>query len=219
MMVPLAITNEHDQAVLSAPNVFVVDDDPEVRRSLSLLARSVDLNVETFASAQEFLDNYDPSRPGCLVLDVRMPGMSGLELQKQLASQAISLSIIFITVHGEIPMAIEAMRAGALDFIEKPFSRHAILERIHEAIKLSEDKHRTQLLNHQVNDRTAKLSARECQVMHLLAAGDSTKVIASRMGISPKTVDNHRTKVFDKMGVENAAQLACLLQRIDAKHC
>jgi two-component system, LuxR family, response regulator FixJ len=217
MTVPLAIADELQQAPLLAPTVFVVDDDPEVRSSLSLLARSVGLNVETFASAREFLDSYDPRRPGCLVLDVRMPGMSGLELQKQLTAQGISLSIILITAHAEIPMAIEAMRAGALDFIQKPFSRHAILERIHEAMKLGEGRHRTQLLHHEVDGRTARLSSREREVMRLLAAGDSTKIIALRLGISPKTVDNHRIKVFKKMGVDNAAQLAGLLSRVTTK--
>jgi two-component system, LuxR family, response regulator FixJ len=212
-MLPLQLSDGIDETAFAAPTVFVVDDDPEVRRSLSLLARSVDLNVETFASAQEFLDNYDPERPGCLVVDVRMPDMSGLELQKQLAARSISLAVILITAHGEIPMAIEAMRAGALDFIQKPFSRHAILERIHQAIRLGGDKHRLQLLQEQFNDRAATLSAREREVMEYLAVGDTTKVIASRLGISSKTVDNHRIKVFDKMGVENAAQLARLVPR------
>jgi two-component system, LuxR family, response regulator FixJ len=215
-MIPSAATSEGCQAAPSETStVFVVDDDPEVRRSLSLLARSVHLNVETFASAQQFLDSYDPSRSGCLVVDVRMPGMSGLELQKQLTFRKISLAVILITAHGEIPMAIEAMRSGALDFIQKPYSRHAILERIHEAIRVGADRHRSQLVDHEFNDRAAKLSARECEVMHLLAAGDSTKVIASRLGISPKTVDNHRIKVFEKMRVDNAAQLARLMPRGD----
>jgi two-component system response regulator FixJ len=210
-MKQLAISDGGQQAELITPTVFVVDDDAEVRRSLSLLARSVDLNVETFASAQEFLDSYDPGRPGCLVVDVRMPDMSGLELQKQLAVRSISLAVIVITAHGEIPMAIEAMRAGALDFIQKPFSRHAILERIHQAIRLGGERHRSRALHNQFDDRAAKLSAREHEVMDLLAVGDSTKIIASRLGISSKTVDNHRIKVFEKMGVENAAQLARLV--------
>src|SRR5450432_3231537 len=133
-MASLVLTEDRREATVAAvATVFVVDDDPEVRKSLALLVRSVDLNVETFATAREFLDHYDGGRPGCLVLDVRMPGMSGLELQKQLAARSASLSIILITGHGEIPMAIEAMRAGALDFIQKPYSRHAILDRIYQA--------------------------------------------------------------------------------------
>ncbi len=211
----LTASGERLEQRVVAPTVYVVDDDPEVRRSLELLVRSVNLRVVSFASAQEFLDNVDTDRPGCLVLDVRMPGMSGIELQKYLASQAPSLSIILITAHAEIPMAIEAMRAGAIDFIQKPFSGHAMLERINEAINLGAERHRARVLRDEVHGLASKLSTRELEVMRHLAVGLSTKAIAARLGISPKTVDNHRIRVFEKMGVENAAQLARLLQSFE----
>jgi FixJ family two-component response regulator len=150
------------------------------------------------------------------VLDVRMPDMSGLELQKQLSSRSAGLAIILISGHAEVPMAIEAMRAGALDFLQKPFSPHMLLDRVQEAVKLAVDRRQAQSMHDQLKQRIAALSAREREVMHLLAAGDSTKVIASRLGISPKTVDNHRIKVFEKMGVENAAQLAGFMIRFDS---
>jgi two-component system response regulator FixJ len=210
----IAVLSDQLESPVGAGTVFIVDDDPDMRASLSLLARSVDLDAASFASAQEFLNIYDGG-PGCLVLDVRMPAMSGLELQKQLAAQASSLSIILITAHAEVPMAIEAMRGGAFDFIQKPFSRHAMLDRIHQGLQAVGDKHRARSVRQQVEERAARLSQRECEVARRLAAGDSSKVIAARLGISSKTVDNHRIKVFQKMGVDNAAQLASLLHQIN----
>lgn len=190
--------------------VFIVDDDGDVRRSLALLARSVDLDAEPYGSAHEFLEAFDQNQQGCLLLDVRMPGRTGLQLQQELIDRGIRLPIIFITAHGEIPTATAAMRAGALDFILKPFSPQSLLDRIQEAIALDHKNRRAQQKRQEIGSSISKLTNREREVMQLLAEGDSTKVIASRLGISPKTVDNHRAKVLEKMGVDNMAQLARL---------
>jgi len=191
--------------------VFIVDDDPDVRRTISLLVCSVNLAAETFASANEFLDRYDPEQPGCLVLDMRMPGMTGRQLQQELTDRGSSLPIIFVTAHGEIPTATEAMRAGAIDFITKPFSPQMLLERIHEAMAMNEKQRKNEQLQKEVQSRVATLTSREREGMEHLAAGESTKVIANRLGISTKTVDNHRAKVLEKVNVDNPTQLACLL--------
>jgi RNA polymerase sigma factor (sigma-70 family) len=194
-----------------AATVFIVDDDAEVRRSLTLLVRCVDLGVETFPCASDFLGSYDPARPGCLVLDVRMPGMTGLELQRELCLRDVKLPIIFVSGYGEISMVSQALRAGALDFIQKPYSSQAILDRIHEAIEQDARARRELAHRREVDRRLAQLSAREREVMGLLAQGMSTKKIASQLAISSKTVDNHRARVFKKIQVENSTQLVRLI--------
>jgi FixJ family two-component response regulator len=195
------------------PLVHVVDDDPEVRRSLQLLMESVSLEVECYGSAAEFLGAYDPSRPGCLILDVRMPGMSGLELQDQLVRANSSLPIIMITAYGEVSLAVRAMRTGAIDFVEKPFSRQELLDRVHAAIETSVQEQQKKRSQAEIADRLAKLTERERQVMDLMVAGHQTKDIATRLGISPKTVDNHRSRVFDKTGAEGVAELVWMVVR------
>lgn len=191
--------------------VFIVDDEPVARRTVSLLARSVGLAAESYPSAQEFLAAYDPQKRGCLTLDLRMPGMTGMQLQQELASRGIEIPIIFLTAHGEVPSATAAMRAGAVDFIPKPFSSEVLLERIHEAIAIDARQHRDREHQNQLELRISTLTDREHEVMQLLAVGDSTKVIAKRLGISSKTVDNHRAKILEKMGVDNPTQLAHLV--------
>lgn len=188
--------------------VFVVDDDNDVRFAVTMLVRSVGLFVEAYPSAQEFLDRYDGGKPGCLVADIRMPGMSGLELQKTLRASGIGLPVIFVTAHGEIPLATAAMRAGAVDFIPKPFSPQSLLERIQEAIDLDLGRRQRVDQAHEVEKLISRLTEREREVMQLLAEGLSTKLVALRLSISPKTVDNHRTKILEKMKVDNATQLA-----------
>jgi two-component system, LuxR family, response regulator FixJ len=194
-----------------AGTVFIVDDDADVRRSVSLLVRSIGLADDQYASGKEFLDRYDPDKPGCLVLDVRMPGISGLELQQGLSSRAIYPPIIFVTAHGEIPLATQAIRAGAVDFIQKPFSPQALLDRIREALEIDRNNRRKSALADQVQGRMSQLTAREHEIMPYLARGDSTKQIAHRLAISPKTVDNHRASILQKMNVDNPAQLAHLI--------
>jgi FixJ family two-component response regulator len=190
-----------------SPLVSVVDDDPELRRSLQNLMDSVGLDVACYASAAEFLQAYDNERPGCLVLDVRMPGMSGLELQEQLVAQGSILPVIMITAFGEVPMAVRAMQAGALGFVEKPFSRQELLDLVHSGIEKSQAAKRKERSRAEIQSRLARLTGRERQVMDLMVAGQQTKEIAQQLGISPKTVDNHRSRVFDKTGAEGVAQL------------
>lgn len=197
--------------------VFIVDDDADVRQSVSLLIRSIGLAETCYASAQDFLTHYDPQKPGCLVLDIRMPGMSGLELQKRLNSNVLLPPIIFITAHGEIPLAIQAMRAGAVDFIEKPFSPQALLERIREAIERDRENRRDQTRAAAVQERMTQLTDREREIMRFLASGQSTKQIAQQLSISSKTVDNHRARILEKMKVDNPTQLAHLIALLDER--
>lgn len=197
------------------PTVFVVDDDPEVRRSISLLGKSVQLEVATFVSGQDFLNTYSNEQRGCLILDVRMPGMTGLELQQKLIDQDCRIPTILITAHAEVPMATQAMRAGAVDFIQKPYSPQVLLERIYEAIELDAEARRQQTERAEVHELVEILSPREREVMNLLAVGHSTKQIAKQLQISIKTVDNHRSNVLGKMKMDNTAQLARKLARID----
>lgn len=194
------------------PTVYVVDDDPQVRESLTLLMNSVGLNVESFACAEEFLETYrdEVGPPRCLIVDVRMPGLSGLGLQERLSAQGMKIPIIMITGYGNVPMAVQAMSAGACDFIEKPFSRQTLLMRVQEAID-RDAQHRTeQVRRSHVSARLATLSQREREVMNLIVGGDNSKHIASKLEISEKTVAKHRAKVFQKMEVDSIAALVCL---------
>ena len=202
------MTNSETTDYDRQPSVFIVDDDSDVRRTVGLLVRSVDLEPRDFPSAQAFLDQYDQDWPGCLILDVRMPGMTGIQLQHELCRRNIDLPVIFITAHGEIPIATSAMRTGAVDFLPKPFSPQILLDRVHEAISLDKGRRAASARRQEVESRTSTLTQREHEVMELLAEGCSNKVIAKRLGISQKTVDNHRSKVLEKMEVDNPAQLA-----------
>jgi len=210
-------TQISSEATVAVPpaTVFVVDDDPDVRQLVSLLARSVGLAEDAYPSAQEFLDHYDPQKPGCLVLDIRMPGMSGLELQKSLNATALIPPIIFISAYGEIPLAIQAIRGGAVDFLQKPFSPQGLLERILQAIELDRENRLIRRQTDEIQGRMTQLTERESQIMRLLARGQSTKQIAHLLSISPKTVDNHRGKILEKMQVDNPTQLAHLAAQLD----
>jgi two-component system, LuxR family, response regulator FixJ len=170
--------------VTEEPAVFVVDDDRAMRKSLRWLIESVNLRVETFESAREFLDNYDRHRPGCVVLDVRMPGMSGLELQDHLRENEIDIPIIIITAYGDVPMAVRAMKAGAIDFIEKPVCDHVLLEHIHDAIEMDQKRRQVRADNQEVAHRLETLTKREVEVMEMVIAGLSSKEIASELGVS-----------------------------------
>ncbi len=210
-MAVLDRTTIDTQSFLDQATVFIVDDDADVRKAISILACSVDLNVEAFSSGQEFLDHYNPETPGCLILDVRMPGMSGLELQERLVEQGSPLPIIMVSAHAELSVATQAMRTGAIDFIQKPYSPQLLLERIHEAIKLDAAARRKLSQHADIARRVSQLSDREREIMQLLAQGLSTKKIATALNISPKTVDNHRASILDKMQVENVAELVRLV--------
>jgi len=189
------------------PTVFVVDDDPAMRDSLCWLLQSVDLHVETYPSADAFLAAYDPGRPGCLVLDVRMPGMSGLNLQDELRTRHIRLPIIMLSGHAEVPTAVRALKAGAIDFMEKPFSDELLLDRIRQAIDLDREQREAEARRTAVAARYALLTPREREVMELVTAGKANKVIAADLGLSPKTVEVHRAAVMDKMHADSVADL------------
>jgi len=187
--------------------VFIVDDDEGVREGLNLLLDTVGQPCELYDSAQDFLDSYEEGRGGCLVLDIRMPRMTGLDLQERLIEMGSRLPIIFITGHGDIPMAVDAMRRGAMDFIRKPFREHDLLERINEALDVDSNS-REQALDHQaLIDKLASLSKREAEVFGRVADGEMNKVIAMDLGISERTVEVHRSQVMHKLGVRTLAQL------------
>lgn len=187
--------------------VFIVDDDEGVRDGLSLLLGTVGQSCELYDCAQQFLDTYDDSKRGCLLLDIRMPRMTGLDLQKKLLELGSTMPIIFITGHGDIPMAVEAMRRGALDFIRKPFREHDLLERINEALNIDEDSHRKALNRQAFAERLSTLSEREREVFDRVADGHMNKVIAADLGISERTVEVHRGQVMKKLDVKTLAQL------------
>ncbi len=191
----------------SNPTVFVVDDDPAIRESLRWLIESVGLNVKILTTAQEFLETYDPTMSGCLVLDIRMPGMSGLDLQNELVARRINIPILIITGHAEVPVAVHAMKAGALDFIEKPFSDQLLLDRIRRAIEKDAEVRLADSQQAEVAARLAQLTPREREVMNLVITGKANKVIASELGLSPKTVEVHRAHVMKKMQVDSLADL------------
>lgn len=187
--------------------VFVVDDDAAVRDSLSWLIKSVGLNVETFGSAQEFLNACTPNRAGCLVLDVRMPGMSGLDLQEKLAGQRIFLPVIIITGHGDVPMAVRTVKSGAFDFIEKPFNDQVLLDRIQQALEKDAEQRIHQAEHDEISRRINKLTPREKEVMDMVVGGNPNKIIASELGISCRTVEIHRGRVMEKMQANSLSDL------------
>ena len=189
------------------PVVFVVDDNADVRESLTWLLESVGLTVQAFSTAGQFLEEYDPDQPGCLVLDVRMPGMSGLELQEELTERGIRIPVIIITGHADVSMAVRAMKSGAMDFIEKPFNDQALLDRVNRAIE-HDAKQRSQHVR--VAELTARidlLTAREREVMDMVVVGKPNREIAELLGVTSKTVEAHRAKIMEKMEASSLADL------------
>ncbi len=194
--------------------VFVVDDDQAMRDSLRFLITSDGLAVECFASAEEFLDAYSPDRPGCLVLDVRMPQLSGLELQEKLRGDRFAPPVVLITGHGDIPMAVRALQAGAFDFIEKPFNDEFLLKRVRQALR-HERKNREDLEHTlEIERRAATLTSRETEVFGIVVQGKPNKVIARELGLSQKTVEVHRAHVMEKMKAQSFADLVKMAMRI-----
>lgn len=191
--------------------VFVVDDDRSVRESLRAVMSSVGLSVAVYESAQSFLDDYDPSRPGCLVLDVRMPRMSGLDLMDKLKDERIRIPMIFITGHGDVPTAVKAMKAGAIDFLEKPFSHQDLLDRIHLALQRDADRRDEEVRQEALEARLARLTRREREVMQWVVRGHPNKVIAAELGITLKTVEHHRSRIMEKLQVEGVVELVRLV--------
>lgn len=189
------------------PTVFVVDDDTSVRDSLRWLVESVGLMAETFADSQELLRNCTPDRPGCFVLDVRMPGMSGLELQEQLAARGFRQPVIVMTAYGDVPMAVRAMKRGAVYFFEKNSSNQILLEQIQAAMTEDDDRRRLEDASRIVRDRYQKLTAREVEVLELVTTGLSSKEVGQKLGVSFKTVEAHRAKIMKKMEAESVPHL------------
>jgi FixJ family two-component response regulator len=194
--------------------IHIVDDDDAVRDSLSLLLRTVGLRSRTYASATDFLDAYVPGEVGCLVTDIRMPGLSGLELQHALIEKHFEIPVIFITGHGDVPMAVDAMKSGAVDFIQKPFRDQDLLDRIHQALHLARSAHDAQLETSTIKERFETLTPREREVMDKVVAGCANKVIAMDLAVSQRTVELHRARVMQKMGARSLAELVRLAQRV-----
>jgi len=191
----------------SGVTVFVVDDDDAMRESLDFLIKSVGLKVESFNSAEQFLEYYDPAMRGCLILDVRMPGMSGLELQEHLRAERIRIPIILLTAHADVPMAVRAMRGGAFDMIEKPCRDQVLLDRVRQAVDEDARARVDDRLVKESSDRIGCLSPREREVMELVVAGMPNKQIADALKISIKTVEVHRARVMEKTGAQSLAEL------------
>ena len=189
------------------PTVFLVDDDQAVRDALGLLMETAQLRSESYDSAETFLDTSDPDRPGCLVLDIRMSGMSGIKLQKELITKGIILPVIFLTGHGNVPMSAQAFRDGAIDFMEKPFDEDILLERIHEAIRLDLSNRKALVRQKNADLQLASLSPRELEVMRLVIAGKANKVIAADLDLSHRTVETHRGRIMEKTGARSLANL------------
>ncbi len=189
------------------PTVYVVDDDDAVRDALVALLTSIHLPSETYSSAEDFLAVVERGMRGCLVLDVRMPGMNGLELQRQLQEQGIVMPVLIITGHGDVPMAVRALKSGASDFVEKPFNEQDLLDRIQKYLQDDHKQHHAQEAREEALDRFRRLTPRELSVMELIAAGIHTKRIASQLEIQSRTVDVHRFNIMRKIGVRTLAGL------------
>jgi FixJ family two-component response regulator len=187
--------------------IMVVDDDAGVRNAMRSLLKSVGLDAALFASAQEFLGAYQPTQPGCLVLDIRMPGMSGLELQQQLNLRGAVIPVIFMTGHGDIPMAVEAMQHGAFDFLQKPFRDQDLLDRIQRALAKDGELRKSLGEHARIRVHLESLTPRERDVLDLMTQGLQNKSIAQKLGVSPRTVEIHRARVMEKMNAQSVAEL------------
>ncbi len=191
-------------------HIYIVDDDSAVRESLRWLLESAGHSVETFDSAATFLRTYRNDGPGCLLLDVRMPGMSGLELQETLRERGITTPIIIITGHGDVPMAVQAMKAGAVEFIEKPFNDQVLLDRIQQCVAMDRQRREDTAARSDILDRSDRLTPREREVLDAVVAGKPNKIIADDLNISIKTVEIHRARGMTKMEAGSLAELVTL---------
>jgi two-component system, LuxR family, response regulator FixJ len=198
------------RAVTGEPTVFLVDDDPAVLRSLAALVEVVFPRVEALGSAAEFLAAYDPGRPGCLVLDVAMPGMSGLELKSKLEELKIEIPVIFVTGHGNVRMAVGAMRSGAVHFLEKPFQEQELWDAVRKALELDEESRQRRACRARVEKRLAALSHGERDVLDLILAGKLNREIAAELGLSIRTVEDRRARLMKKMHAQSVVELVQL---------
>ncbi len=202
---------------MSEPTVYVVDDDEAVRDSLGLLLKSLGLRARMFESGQAMLEAYDPGFRGCLVLDIRMPGMSGMELQQELIKRHCALPIIFVTGHGDVPMAVDAMQHGAFDFIQKPFRDQDLLDRINQALAADAEHRSTEDQRTAVRQRHATLTPREQEIMGCVVRGLTNKVIAMDLELSQRTVEIHRARVMEKMHARSLAELVRMSLLMDGQ--
>ncbi|MEM7506973.1 MAG: response regulator [Pseudomonadota bacterium] len=199
----------------AAGTVFIVDDDAGVRSALSRSLSKRGFEIEAYASAVQFLEAYDPTRPGCIILDQRMPGMSGLELQEHLAKFDHCPSIIFVTGHGGVPESVQAIKAGAIDFLEKPFKTEVLVQRIHAALEADAENRARSGASQEASAKLAVLTPREREIVDLIVASPSTtssKEIARALDISPRTVDHHRARILEKMEIKSFVELMEILR-------
>lgn len=196
--------------------VFIVDDDPRVRESLGRLFDSVGQCFQSFATAREFLEAYDPAEPGCLVLDVRMPGMSGIELHRRMVAEELTIPVIIISGHGNVPMASDALRRGAIDFLEKPLNPQKLLDRVQEALAGDAERHGANSERDTVLARLDCLTSREREVVDFAVSGLTNKQIASRLGVSPQAIDVRRSKAMKKLQARNVPDLVRLMLQVSA---
>ena len=210
-----ARTNE--AAAAAPPIVFVIDDDESMRRALERLLRSVGLQVETFSAASDFIGRALPDRPACVILDLRLPGQSGLDVQESLARAGREVPIIFISGYADVPSSVRALKAGAFDFLQKPFSDQQLLDVIHEALERDRDERRLRAERAAVRERFDTLTPRERDVLHLVLQGLLNKQIAAELGISEKTVKFHRGRVMDKTQAGSVAELVRQAEKIDVR--
>jgi FixJ family two-component response regulator len=205
---------QQNNGVAAPPSIVVIDDDASVRRALENLFRSVGFDVELFGSPQEFLHSERPDRPGCIVLDVRFPGRSGLDMQRDLAAADAQLPIIFITGYGDIPMSVRAMKAGAIEFLTKPFRDQDLLDAVGAALEKDRTRRAGELRLAELRSRFSMLTARERQVMAMVVTGRLNKQIAGELGVSEMTVKMHRRQVMRKMQAAGVAQLVRLADQL-----
>jgi len=198
------------------PVVYVIDDDPAMRDALSLLLQTEDLETRTFDSAEAFLKNFTHTDCGCILLDVRMPGMSGLELQKLIIQKEINMPVTIMTGYADVPMAVEAMRNGAVDFIEKPFDNERLLKMVHKCLQKSHQLQAVHDTQHHGQEKIGRLTRRERQVMDMLVSGSQNRLIAERLGISPRTVEIHRARVMEKLEAKSLSDVVRLALTVDA---
>lgn len=203
--------NGHDETV------YIVDDDEAVRRSLQLLLKSLGLPSATSSSADEFLHSYDPAQPGCVLLDVRMPGMSGLELQQELNHRGATIPVIFITGHGDVPMAVDAIQHGAFDFLQKPFREQDLIDRVQRALARDREQRSELMQLESIRRRMESLTPRELQILELVTEGKANKVMAADLGVSQRTVEIHRAHLMEKMQAASLAQLIRMKMSLDGK--
>ncbi len=196
------------------PTIFIVDDDPSVCESTRLMLEGVGFDVKTFASAQDFLNVKLQEGPGCLILDVRMPGISGLDLQEKLLSAKTPLPVIFITGHGTVPMSVRAMKAGAVDFLQKPFDEQDLLDAIHRAIARQRERKSKKDEEDKLQQRLKALTPRENEVFSLLVTGMANKEIAYKLGMSERTVKAHRAQIMEKMNARSFADLVRFAEKL-----